>query len=99
MVTDSLFLALSEEHLEDVFLPEKPAEWDQLRSEDCTDNFAANATEFGLLNSTQTLHLFLMVRESLISEELLFLKSDHHRSNIKYFKKNTLCNSTKSVKF
>ena len=43
--TDSLYLALSEENLEDVILPEKRAEWDQLRSEDCTDNFTANATD------------------------------------------------------
>ena len=37
--TDSLYLALSEENLEDVILPEKRAEWQQLRSQDCTDNF------------------------------------------------------------
>ena len=45
MDTDSLYLALSEENLEDVFLPEKRAEWDQLRSKDCTDDFTANATD------------------------------------------------------
>ena len=45
MGTDSLFLALSEEKLEDVILPEKRAEWDKLRSKDCTDNFTANATD------------------------------------------------------
>ena len=45
MDTDSLYLALSEEILEDVFVPEKRAEWDQLRSKDCTDNFTANATD------------------------------------------------------
>ena len=39
MDTDSLYLALSEENLEDVILPRKRAEWDQLRSEDCIDNF------------------------------------------------------------
>ena len=32
MDTDSLYLALSEENLEDVILPEKRAEWEQLRS-------------------------------------------------------------------
>ena len=41
MDTDSLYLALSEENLEDVTLPEKRAEWSQLRSE---DNFTAIAT-------------------------------------------------------
>ena len=45
MDTDSLYLALSEENLEDVILPEKRVEWEQLRSEDCTDNFTANATD------------------------------------------------------
>ena len=45
MDTDSLYLALSEEILEDVILPEKRAEWDQLRSRDCNDNFTANATD------------------------------------------------------
>ena len=45
MDTDSLYLALCQEKLEDVVLPEKQAEWDQLRSKDCTDNFTANATD------------------------------------------------------
>ena len=45
MDTDSLYLALSEENLEDVFVPKKRVEWDQLRSKDCTDNFTANATD------------------------------------------------------
>ena len=45
MDTDSLYLTLSEENLEDVFLPAKRAEWDQLRSKDCNDNFTANATD------------------------------------------------------
>ena len=45
MDTDSLYLALSEENLEDVILPKKPAEWDKLRFKDCTDNFTANATD------------------------------------------------------
>ena len=45
MDTDSLYLALSEENLEDVILPGKRAQWDQLRSKDCTDNFTANATD------------------------------------------------------
>ena len=45
MDSDSLYLALSEENLKDVIVPEKRAEWDQLRSKDCTDNFTANATD------------------------------------------------------
>ena len=43
--TDSLYLALSEENLEDVIVPEKRFEWNQLRSKDWTDNFTANATD------------------------------------------------------
>ena len=45
MHTNSLYLALSEENLEDVFLPEKQAEWNQLPSKDCTDNFTLNAAD------------------------------------------------------
>ena len=45
MDTDSLYLALSEEYLEDVIVPEKRAEWEQLRSKDGTDNFTAKATD------------------------------------------------------
>ena len=45
MDTDSLYFALSGENLEDVILPEKRAEWDQLRSKDCTDDFTANAAD------------------------------------------------------
>ena len=45
MNTDSLYLALSEENLEDVIVPGKRAEWDQLRSKYCNGNFTANATD------------------------------------------------------
>ena len=45
MDTDSIYSALSEENLEDVSLPKKRAEWDQVRSKGCTDDFAANATD------------------------------------------------------
>ena len=45
MDTDSLYLALSEENLEDVILPAKRAEWKQLRSKGCIDNFTAKATD------------------------------------------------------
>ena len=43
--TDCLYLALSEEKLEDVILPKKRAERDQLRYKDCTDDFTAIATD------------------------------------------------------
>ena len=44
MDTKSLYLALSEETLEDIILPEKRNEWEAIRSRDCTDSFTANAT-------------------------------------------------------
>ena len=44
MDTDSLYLALSEENLEDIILPEKRNEWEAIRLRDCTDSFTANAT-------------------------------------------------------
>ena len=44
MDTDSLYLALSEEILEDIFLPEETNEWEAIRLRDCTDSFTANAT-------------------------------------------------------
>ena len=45
MDTDSLYMALSEENLDNVILPKKRAEWDELHSKDCTDNFTAFATD------------------------------------------------------
>ena len=44
MDTDSLYLALSEENLEDIILPEKRNGGEAIRSRDCTDSFTANAT-------------------------------------------------------
>ena len=44
MDTNSLYLALLEENLEDIILPEKSNEWEAIRSRDCTDSFTANAT-------------------------------------------------------
>ena len=45
MHTDSLYLAISDENSKDVILPEKRAEWNQLSSKDCTDNFTENSTD------------------------------------------------------
>ena len=68
MDTDSLYLALSGENLDDVILPEKRSEWDQLRSKDCTDNFTAIATA----NFSPELAVMLtrnMIRESQVSSK------------------------------
>ena len=40
----TLCLALSEENLEAIILPEKRNEWEAIRSRDCTYSFIANAT-------------------------------------------------------
>ena len=68
MDTDSLYLALSEENLEDVILPEKRAEWDQLRSKDCNDKFTANATDIF------SQELALMSTRNMIKESQVFSK-------------------------
>ena len=71
MDTDSLYLALSEEKLEDVILPEKRAEWDQLRSKNCTYDFTANATDNFFLITCCSFHKKHDRREpSLFKEEL-----------------------------
>ena len=44
MDTDFLYLALSEDNLEDIILPERSKEWEAICSRDCTDSFTANAT-------------------------------------------------------
>ena len=41
--TDSLYLALAEKELEDCIRPEMKAEWQRLQSNDCVDNFTADA--------------------------------------------------------
>ena len=48
MDSDSSYLALSEENLEDIILPEKMDKWESKRSRDCTDSFTAKA--FGKLS-------------------------------------------------
>ena len=43
MHTASLYIALAEKELEDCIRPEMRAEWQRLRSNDCVDNFTADA--------------------------------------------------------
>ena len=55
--------------MEDVILPGKRAEWEQLRSKDCTDNFTANATdnvspELAVMSSRN------MIRESRVPSKM-----------------------------
>ena len=56
MDTDSLFLALSEEKLEDIILPEKRNEWEAIHSRDFTDSFTANATGNFFPRTCRTAH-------------------------------------------
>ena len=44
MDTDSLYLALSEKELYDCIREESKVEWELMRTEDCKDDFTANAT-------------------------------------------------------
>ena len=44
MDTDSLYLALSEKELYDCIREESKAEWELKKTEDCKDDFTANAT-------------------------------------------------------
>ena len=44
MDTDSPYLDVSEEILEDFILPVKRNEWEAMRSRDCRDSFTVNAT-------------------------------------------------------
>ena len=68
MDTDFLYLALSEENLRDVILPEKRAEWDHIRSKDCTDNFTANATD------NFSPEVAVMSKRNMIRENQVYLK-------------------------
>ena len=61
-----LYLASSEENLEDVFPPKKRAEWDQLRAKDCTDNMSANATD-SFFPELAVMSTRNMIRESQVS--------------------------------
>ena len=68
MDTESLYLALSEEKLEDVIFLEKQAEWDKLPSKDCTESFTANSTgtfppELAVMSTRN------MIRESHVSSK------------------------------
>ena len=69
MDTDSLYLALSEENLEDIILPEKRNEREAIRSRDCTDSFTANATGNFLPGTCCSAHKKLDKREPELFKE------------------------------
>ena len=83
MDTDFLYLALSEEDLEDNVLPEKRNDGEAVRSRDCTDGFTANATGNFLPRTCCTAHkkhdkreLGLLKEEVRCSELLCFFKQN-----------------------
>ena len=53
MDTDSLYLALAEEDLDDCILPSKRAEWTERRSKDCRDDFRAVLAVLNIRNMTR----------------------------------------------
>ena len=70
MDTESHYLAFSEENKKDVILPGKRAEWDQLRSTNCTDDFTAKATDNFFPRTCCNVHNKLDKREpGLFKEE------------------------------
>ena len=70
MDTESLFLALSKENLEDIFFPEKRNQWEAIRSQECADSFTANATGNFFPRTCCTAHKELDKRKpGLIKEE------------------------------
>ena len=69
MDTDSLDLALSEENLEDISLPEKTNEWEAIPSRDCTDSCIANATSNIFPGTCFTAHKKHEKREPGLFEE------------------------------
>ena len=68
MDTDSLYLALSEKELYDCIREESENEWGLLRTEDCKDDFTANATNNFFPRSCCTKHM------KMINENLVFSK-------------------------
>ena len=56
MDTDSFYLALSEQELYDCIREETKAEWELMRTEDCKDDFTANATSNFLPRTCCTKH-------------------------------------------
>ena len=70
MDTDFLYLALSEKELYDCIREESKAEWGLLRTEDCKDDFTANATNNFFPKTCCTKHMKHDKREpGLFKEE------------------------------
>ena len=64
MDTDSLYLDLAEEDLDDCILPSKRAEWTERRSKDCRDDFRADAKKTTFFPVLAVLNIINMTREN-----------------------------------
>ena len=69
MDTDSLYLALAEKQLEDCIRPEMRLEWQRLRSNDCVDNFTADAVANFFPRTCCVKHKQLDKREPVLFKE------------------------------
>ena len=69
MDTDSLYLALSEKELYDCIRKKSIAEWGSLRTEDCKDDFTANATTNFFPRTCFTKHMKHDQREPVFFKE------------------------------
>ena len=67
--TDSLYLALSEKEMYDCIREESETEWELMRTEDCKDDFTANATSF-LKPAAQ--NILIMINENLVFSKRSF---------------------------
>ena len=70
MDTDSLYLALAEENLDDCILPEKKAHWTLIRRNDCRDDFIADA-----------IIIFLHVHAALFTKSMTNENLDYLKKN------------------
>ena len=70
MDTDSLYLALSEKELYDCIREESKAEWELMRTEDCKDNFTANAITNFFPRTCCTKHMKYDKREPGLFKEV-----------------------------
>ena len=70
MDTDSLYLPLSAENLEDNILLEKGNKWEAIRSRDCTESFTPNATGNFFPRTCCTAHKKHDMKEPGLSKEV-----------------------------
>ena len=75
MDTDSLYLALAEEDLDDFILPSKRAEWTERRSKDCREDFRADAKNVLVVLNIRNMREPGLFKEEFRCNEMLCLCS------------------------